>query len=661
MTKFNVIALLEGDEAAKSSFEVRADELSPKSFVDLMDSHKALLFRNENKPFTVEDFGAFVTSFKLKSYPYVGGAAPRTVIPVAAGKDIIFTANESPPDSKIPFHHELAQKSNPPEYIFFFCETPAEVGGETPIIDSTKVFRFAKENHPEFIEKLMEHGARYIRTLPPEDDPTSPIGRSYKNTWNVTSTEELEAKLSEIEGCSWEWHPDGSVRITTEAVPAIRLVKDHALNYVFQLTFANSCVAAYLGWEDSRNDRHEALRFGNMETMPENALQSIADYMERTRVLHKWKAGDIMALNNRLVMHSRNPFEGNQRRVLASIWDGPEDFIWKTNPDNGIAIGSRPDSFYEPLSPEDPLIFGFWKVSREHCADICYEAIANGYRRLDCACDYGNEKEVGEGIARALKDGLCKREDLFITSKLWNTYHKPKHVRLAMQRTLDDLQLSYLDEYLIHFPISLEFVPFDKKYPPEWTNLDGKMVVVPNDVCSTWKAMESLVEQKLAKSIGVCNFSFQLLRQLLSTCQIRPSTLQVEIHPENSQANLIRFARDAGMKVTAFSVFGSSSYVELNMATESDSLMKNATILDIAGQKGKSPAQILVRWAIQRNTLPLCKTSTPERMKENRDVFDFHLTGSEMDRINALNRNRRYNDPGVFCNGMGTFCPIYDE
>jgi len=124
---------------------------------------------------------------------------------------------------------------------------------------------------------------------------------------------------------------------------------------------------------------------------------------------------------------------------------------------------------------------------------------------------------------------------------------------------------------------------------------------------------------------------------------------------------LIRFAHDAGMRVTAFSVLGASSYLELDMATSQNLLVQNSTIVRIAKSKAKSPAQILIRWAIQRNTLPLCKTITKSRMLENRNVFDFSLTGSEMKKIAALNLNRRYNDPGAFCEpGMGTFCPIYD-
>ena len=155
-----------------------------------------------------------------------------------------------------------------------------------------------QENHPEFIAKLQEFGARYIRTLPEEDDPTSPIGRSYKNAYCVTSRQELEERLGQTKGCQWEWHDDGSVRVTTEAVPAIRFVKDPHQNHVFQYTFANSIIAAYLGWQDLRNNRFDALRFGNMDKMPQDVLESIAAYMQENRTLYKWKRGDIMALNN---------------------------------------------------------------------------------------------------------------------------------------------------------------------------------------------------------------------------------------------------------------------------------------------------------------------------------------------------------------------------
>ena len=171
--KLSALPLLEGDSAKP----LQLDTLSPRQFVDLLDAHKALLFRSTPNSFNVETFGEFLCSLHLQKYPYIGGAAPRTVIPVAAGKDIIFTANESPPQEPIPFHHELAQCKVPPEYVFFFCETPALQGGQTPIIDSTRVYRYANDTFPLFMDKLRQHGARYSRTMPAEDDPSSPIGR----------------------------------------------------------------------------------------------------------------------------------------------------------------------------------------------------------------------------------------------------------------------------------------------------------------------------------------------------------------------------------------------------------------------------------------------------------------------------------------------------
>lgn len=309
--------------------------------------------------------------------------------------------------------------------------------------------------------------------------------------------------------------------------------------------------------------------------------------------------------------------------------------------------------------PEDPLVFGFWKVPKEVCADVCYRAIKAGYRRLDGACDYGNEVEVGEGISRAINDGICQREDLFITSKLWNTYHNPEHVPMAFNRTLSDMQLTYLDEYLVHFPISLEFVPFEFRYPPEWVNTSGKMVVVKQDMGETWHAMEKLVDTGLTKTIGISNFSSQLIRQLLSTCRIRPSTLQVELHPHNSQERLVNYALQEGMKVTAYSTFGASSYIEMGVATDKDALLQDATIAAIGANHNKSPAQVLIRWALQRNTFPLTKSSNNARIAENRNVFDFTLSDDEMKQINSLNMNRRYNDPGTF-GPPRISCPIFD-
>ncbi|MEL6485980.1 MAG: aldo/keto reductase [Pseudomonadota bacterium] len=309
--------------------------------------------------------------------------------------------------------------------------------------------------------------------------------------------------------------------------------------------------------------------------------------------------------------------------------------------------------------------FGLWKIAQDDTASAVVEAVRAGYHHFDSAADYANETQTGEGLAQAMAEGMVTRDNLWITSKLWNTFHAPEHVEEACRKTLADLQLDYLDLFLIHFPIALQYVPIDKRYPPEWIAdpeaENPVMVKAPVPLHETWAAMEGLVEKGLVKRIGVCNYNSGLLHDLMSYARIKPAMLQIEAHPYLTQDRLIRLAGDYGIDVTAFSPLGAQSYFELNMAEAGESLLGAAPVMVAAEAHGKSPAQVLLRWGVQRGTAVIPKTSKPERMRENLAIDDFELSAVEMAAISALNQNRRFNDPGTFTEAaFNTFHPIYD-
>lgn len=312
-----------------------------------------------------------------------------------------------------------------------------------------------------------------------------------------------------------------------------------------------------------------------------------------------------------------------------------------------------------------PVGFGLWKIAPEDCAERVYEAIELGYRHFDSASDYGNEAEVGNGFKKAFDAGLCKREDLWITSKLWNTYHANENVQPALERTLRDLQLDYLDLYLIHFPIAMKYIPFDERYPAGWfadpdaDNPAMELAKVP--LIETWKAMEELVDKKLVHRIGVCNYNTGLMHDLLSYARIKPAMLQIESHPYLTQEALLRLCGMNNIPVTAFSPLGALSYLELDMAQQEESVLDQDVVKSAADRLGKTPAQIVLRWGVQRGTAIIPKTTKKHRMIENSALFDFELSDEEMASISALNSNRRFNDPGHFCEAaFNTFHPIYN-
>ncbi|PYH44821.1 aldo/keto reductase [Aspergillus saccharolyticus JOP 1030-1] len=305
-----------------------------------------------------------------------------------------------------------------------------------------------------------------------------------------------------------------------------------------------------------------------------------------------------------------------------------------------------------------PLVgFGLWKVNNDTCADQVYEAIKQGYRLFDGACDYGNETEAGQGVARAISEGIVKREELFIVSKLWNSFHDPERVEPIARKQLADWGVDYFDLYIVHFPIALKYVDPSVRYPPSWTSENGKLEFSNTPIQATWQAMEALVDAGLARSIGISNFSAQLVMDLLRYARVRPATLQIEHHPYLTQERLVEYAQKEGLVVTAYSSFGPLSFLELEVknAVNSPPLFEHDLIKGIAEKHGRTPAQVLLRWATQRGIAVIPKSNNPTRLQQNLDVTGWNLEEGDIQKISELDRGLRFNDPL----GYGLYVPIF--
>jgi len=254
------------------------------------------------------------------------------------------------------------------------------------------------------------------------------------------------------------------------------------------------------------------------------------------------------------------------------------------------------------------------------------EALKCGYRHLDCASRYANEKEVGEGIVAS---GV-PREEIFVTSKVWITKLKPSLVEKQCRKTLSDLGLKYLDLYLVHWLTTMvdsdEVVPKDENGKPRY---DTSFSLV-----DTWKAMEDLVAKGLTKSIGISNFNSQQVEKICSNSTIKPVTNQVECHPFLNQAKLLKFCSERGVTLTAYSPLARAKPGE-------KSLFDQPKIKTIAEKYNKSPAQIVLRWQTQRGVITIPKSVTASRIQENAQVFDFRLTEQEMGEVDSLDCNGR--------------------
>jgi alcohol dehydrogenase (NADP+) len=291
-------------------------------------------------------------------------------------------------------------------------------------------------------------------------------------------------------------------------------------------------------------------------------------------------------------------------------------------------IGRMPALGFGTLIPDPALTISATK-----------SALEAGFRHFDCAERYLNEREVGKALQAGLAEGIT-REELFITTKLWNTNHRPERVEPAFAASLDRLGLDYLDLYLIHTPFA--FQPGDDQDPRD----QNGNVIYDRDITlfDTWRALEDLVERGRCRAIGLSDVSLDKLVPIYEAARIKPSAVQVESHPYLPETELLEFCKEKGIVLLAFAPLGHGM---------KPGLLEDPVILAIAAQVGKTPAQVLLAWAVQRGTALLTTPKSAERARENFDISA--LPEDAFDKINRIQTRQRLND--VVNTGSPGFIP----
>jgi len=290
---------------------------------------------------------------------------------------------------------------------------------------------------------------------------------------------------------------------------------------------------------------------------------------------------------------------------------------------------------------------GTWLSPKGDVEAAVLTAIQLGYRHVDAAWVYGNEGEVGNAVAKSIKDGFVKRDQLYLTTKLWNIFHDPKDVDRACDMSLKNLQTDYIDCYLMHCP--MHFVGpddgpalLDESKPACAANGKKPHLIGDADYLDTYKAMEKLVQAGKVKSIGVSNFNQFQLQRIMNNCTIKPVVNQIEVHPYLTNDALVNFCQENDIQVMAYSPLGNPSKPVTRVWDENaKTILQDDKLLAMAKKYNKTVAQICIRFGIQRGLILIPKTTNPARLQENAEVFDFALESGEMDTISAMNQNFR--------------------
>lgn len=294
------------------------------------------------------------------------------------------------------------------------------------------------------------------------------------------------------------------------------------------------------------------------------------------------------------------------------------------------------------------LGLGTWKSGPGEVYQAVLWALEAGYRHIDCAAIYQNEKEVGDALKEAFDKGIVKREEVWVTSKLWNNAHEIDKVEEGLQKTLADLQLTYLDLYLIHWPISLKS---GVTFPKDGNDfLDYKTVPLTD----TWKGMEALKEKGLTKHIGVSNFNKAKLSEIIGACQVVPEMNQIEMHPYLPQEGLVSFCKEKGINLTAYSPLGSADRPKARQKEDDPILMEHKVFKDIAKKHEASVAQVLIAWSLHRGIAVIPKSANKDRIKANLASKDIELDKDDLKAIGEITSRHRYIDGTFFTEVPGS-------